>query len=217
MDNLLENKPVLIGAAVVIVLAALLMSRSSGGSVNTAGVSASLQSQQIASATDVQLSQINQAASVARGAQAADMFKAGVTANASVATASSAASVAEFTAFMQHLDNQANIAAARDVQTQTISAGHDVAVKTLDTQMTQYFDSLSFADRHIKDILANDQALAKIKSSESQALATIGANNTQALAQINANVANNRTSAGTTHDVLSSLPSLIDIGMSLFG
>lgn len=136
MDNVInaiKQHPVAVGGGVIVLLLLMKMGgNSSGGNGDIMG--ATLRSQEIATAGNVQIAGINANAAATRSAMAADMFKtaAGVAANRDDNDSALAAS--RYTSMLGYLTQSQAISAQSEIMSQEIRAGVDVAKTSIAAQ-----------------------------------------------------------------------------------
>lgn len=121
MESIKEH-PFLIGGAAVLLI--LLMRSGSSGS-SDGGAAFALQQQAQAGAIDVQLAGVNAQVAANHEQRVADMYTAGIGAAAQIKQTNTAGLIAAFTAALQSDDNQAAIAANKELGDKQISASLD--------------------------------------------------------------------------------------------
>ena len=249
MDKVIEvikAHPLAIGAGVIVVLLLMRGGSSSNAGTNAASmVGASLQSQQIASSTNVALAGVNADVSKANAGFASANYLGGIAAAASIKQSDNAAMIGAFTSMLSSGNNSEAIAANRQVNLAQITASQTVALdatatqlKGLNAQITgnqnltntlvqadanKTASIYSFEQANLPSLLQHAENMAKIGGDTAVNLATVNGRTSVNLATVNGQtstaLAQTNTSAARTNaetaQQSSGLDSLVKIGSTI--
>lgn len=157
METIKEH-PVAIGGGLLLVF--LVVSRMGSGPSNgsSAAIAASLESQRIASGTNVSLSSFSADMVKSNNVALSEMWVAGIAAQADLARANTTAETQIYMQWLTSMDNQARIEAARAVGMSEIDAGKIVAMDNTAAQITYQRDQIQGNQKALETLGALDYA-----------------------------------------------------------
>jgi len=214
---LIQEHPIATGAAVIGLI--IFASMNSGG--GNSGAAITLQSQKIASDTNIALSSITANQSNTRAGYTADMYKTGVNASASLAVDENKNLVDLYHTFMAHDATVLGINKQAEVAKYQTEAGATVALTQISADLQQTQLKAAAADTSLARIIGSSDyqfsaALAE-KSADlpmilahAEAIASINTAATRRTSEANADATDSQSDmnwVGTAFDVISSVMS----------
>lgn len=131
----IKQHPYIAGGAVLLAIFAMSRGGSSTANSSAGNIGATLQSQQIAGQTNVQLAGINASESIARANNAKEMYIAGATTAGAVAINNNASMTTALQNLLASNDTEAAIAAKSKTDLATVNAGQTISLANIAAQL----------------------------------------------------------------------------------